>query len=341
MIKSLLKNPLFMPGFLFIVLLLAASFVHAIFFDSVIPNMKLLYKHGELVANTPFTPSQYPPFGSNNSGDNLFFIILMGAKYTIGVAIVVAALRLVVSIVLGVLYGNYFMKVNRYVSKVVDAFHYLPIALLAYFILKTALMSNGMTQAFAYSYTARIIFELVILTLVALPTTTLLIGNETSLILEKEYIVGAKIMGGSRLHIIRKHVIPHLIPKLWIQFTQQIIQVLILLIHLGVLHLLFGGTLVKMGPGGTNYISLNGEWSGLIGKSIEHLSLYPWIPLVPLVAFACTMLAFNLVLEGLKTVVEERDLPKRKKKRKRRTATRPATVQPSFEFVQRDRQMNG
>lgn len=340
MFKALCKNPLFQIGFWFIILLFAASVIHWLAFNSYIPNKQLLYKHGNLVGASPLTPAQYPLLGTNKQGDSVFFTLLKGAKFTIGIAFVVAALRMFFSIILGVLYGNFLMKVNRYVSKVIDAFHYLPINLLAYVLLSNVLMENGMTEIFQYTWLARAGFEVAILTFIALPTTTLLIGNETNLVLKEEFIEGVKIMGAGRIHIIRKHILPHLIPRFTTQFIQQIIQVLILLAHLGLLKLFFAGTHVAMDLGGITYSSVSGEWSGLIGMNYQYLDLRPWLELAPLGAFACTILAMNLMLEGFKQAQERKGLIKAKRnKTDSKQSGIPAN--PSFEFLHSGQQMKG
>lgn len=73
MVKSLLKNAWFMSGGLFTVLLFAASIVHTVFFDEYIPNVNMLMKDGDLIAASPLSPLQYPPFGTNEQGDSLLF----------------------------------------------------------------------------------------------------------------------------------------------------------------------------------------------------------------------------------------------------------------------------
>lgn len=332
MLKALLKNSLFLSGSLFIILIFLASLVYTVIFGSHVPELKLLYKGDKLVADSPFTPSQYPPLGSNIQGKSMFLLIIIGAKYTIGIAFVVAALRMLFSVIFGVLYGNYFMRLNRYVSKVIEAFNYVPAALLAYVLLVTVLREHALTSSYSYSFDERVLFEMAILTLIALPTTTLLIGNETDYILKQEFITGVKTMGASRWHIIKRHILPHLGPRLWIQYMQQVIQVLILLIHLGFLGLLFGGT--NIDPSNGNIFSVTREWAGIIGKSFGNLLAYPWVPLSSLVAFALTILAMHCILEGLTDVLERGKVVKRlPKKRKRSTGAETPPASPDFTQV--------
>ena len=49
------------------------------------------------------------------------------------------------------------------------------------------------------------------------------------------------VLGGNRRHILRKHLLPFLKPRFVVLFLREAIQVLILLSHLGILGIFFGG----------------------------------------------------------------------------------------------------
>lgn len=336
MVKSLIKNPLFVIGFGFVLLVFSASIIHWLAFDSYIPEKNLLYEGNKLVGDAPHTPSEMPPFGSDRFGKDYLYLLVKGAKVTIGFAFAAAFLRMLISIVLGLCYANFFQRFSRFITSFSEAMQYLPTALLAYIILRPVLTQNSFTSTFSVGIAERILFELIIFAVIAVPTVSVLIGNETKLILNREFITSVKVIGGGRWHVLRKHVLPHLAPKLWINFGQQVIQVLVLLVHLGLLRLFLGGTIVhrQMSNG---YESVTAEWSGLIGYSYQYLDIMPWLPLVPLGAFTITILAMNYMVEGMK-----RALVKDTKIRKFRKnvfapidRTEPNVTSEDFEFLPR------
>ena len=305
--KNALKNPMFMTGTFIIALLLGSSIYYSIVYDDVVPQTSMLYdQDGNLIDRSPFTPLQVAPFGTDKYGYHLFDQIIIGAKYTIGIAFLVASMRMALSFVSGVIGGTYFRRTLRNTSGFVDAMQYIPISLLCYFILNGVLMENGMEGTFQFSFLERMIFEIVILTAVAIPTTTTLISNETNAIWGRGFIEGAKTLGGSKVHILTKHILPHLGPRLVIIFLQQMINVLILLLHLGLLKLFFGGTFFNPDPIlGDEYRSVSSEWSGLIGSTFRFLPYDTWIPLVPILFFVLVIFSVNLMLEGLKQLTEK------------------------------------
>jgi peptide/nickel transport system permease protein len=303
MLKRLFKNGYFLIGFVFIIGLCTISLLHTFVWDNQIAQTQIRYEDGRAVEGSPIAPRVDIPLGTNVQGFHMTHLISVGAKYTIGFAVLIAFIRLLTSMVFGILYGAYFFSFRKYVTWVVDVFNYVPVTLLALFILTPFLVE--IPTGFDYTFWERVWIEVIILALIAVPPTSILIGNEMGRIYNHEFIDGAKIIGGSRLHILWKHVRPHIQPQLWIIFMQQLVQTMLVLAHLGFFKVFFGGTNMSFDP----YFrdppqSISYEWSGLIGDGMRHLTVSPWIVLVPITFFALTILAMNFMLEGIKTVTE-------------------------------------
>lgn len=339
MVKELFKKPLFVIGFVYITLLFLASIIHW-FYGAPVPVYDLLYEDNKLTGAAPHSPSELPPLGSDRFGKDYLFLLLKGAKMTIGFALAAAVLRMIFSAGLGLFYAFFLKRTNKFITGLTEAFQYLPTALLAYVILKPVLMQNEFTRTFAAGFWERIIFELLIFVIIAMPTISVLIGNETKMILEREFIMGARVIGAGRWHTLKKHVMPHLAPKLWVNFGQQVIQVLVLLVHLGLLKLFLGGTM-KHHLMDNGFESFTAEWSGLIGYSYAYLDIQPWLPLVPLGAFAITILAMNYMIEGMKQVLIKDTRVRRLRKNVKPPVQEPKPVltQEDFEFVDARKEM--
>ena len=310
MVKTVLKQPLFVIGASIILLLVIASVVTGIIYHGKIPHLYILYKDGDLIGAPPFKPSQVPPFGTDSAGNLLFQELLMGAKYTIGIAALVAFLRVGLSLFFGLIFQRYLMKASAFFSGLVDCFHYVPLSLVGYLTLSSVLISvtnENKLHVFLNSYSERVFFELIILTLLSVPALTLFIANETDAVYKKEFIRSVELLGGRRNYILRRHLLPLLWPKLLLTFIEQMIQTLILLIHLGLFKLLFGGTYVfsVVAEASNRYQSKTGEWSGLIGSSYDYLFIDPRVILIPLFAFALLILSLNFILDGLKKAIEQ------------------------------------
>lgn len=199
------KNPKFLIGFSFVAMLFLVSVFYGIFFGDRIPKMEIFINDNGDPVRPVYSPIEYPPFGTNTHGEPMLNVILVGAKYTIAFALIITILRFVFSASIGVLLETYFPKVMKLFSKPVDAFHYFPLTLLSYFLLEWVLFSDRlMDGTFTYSFADRVLIETIVLVVVALPITTQLIASETRLIYHREFMEGAKVIGGSRWHILKK-----------------------------------------------------------------------------------------------------------------------------------------
>ncbi|MBJ8206492.1 peptide ABC transporter permease, partial [Bacillus cereus] len=77
-------------------------------------------------------------------------------------------------------------------------------------------------------------------------------------------------------HRVKNHVWPHVLPSFFLLDAQQFVSTLLLLLHLGLLYLFFGGTIIF----GTEAVSVTKEWTGLIGQNFRHLTTHTWIVLI-------------------------------------------------------------
>lgn len=346
MVKALLKKPLFWCGFLFIFLWLAGSFLYLLIWHNHIPIADLMLdQNGQVTARPPYSPAMFPPLGADDFGQNIFIVILIGAKFTLGFAILIALLRVILSGFFGVTLRLYASKIGRVILAPFESLSFFPIALLAYFILQWVLFQDAIIHQghFTYSFWERTWMDVAALTLISLPTTTQTLFNETDYLLQREFIDSAKILGGSRSHIFLVHLKPFLSPRLFLVFIREIIQVLLLMAHLGVFRVAIGGILMKdsmfSGLFGPKYpYSLSNDWAGLIGIYWHFLwTTYPYLAFIPIVLVTLSILSVKGILVSIQSVlnVEGGYHSSKSKKRKTKTfeATEPVNEAISFEPV--------
>ncbi|MBW9234322.1 hypothetical protein JQK62_19040, partial [Leptospira santarosai] len=117
--------------------------------------------------------------------------------------------------------------------------HFLPLTLVVYMLLLPILINN--TGEWNTTLFERLLFQSLIMALIVLPVMTSLIGNEMNETLKKEYVQSSVVMGGSLLWILIKHINPQLWRKLVLFWTQHVVQVLQMFVHLGILNIFVGG----------------------------------------------------------------------------------------------------
>ncbi|MGX5641838.1 ABC transporter permease [Bacillus toyonensis] len=294
------RDKRFWIGGLFLTILMILSIGNTIFNDGNIHKVILQYDKTGYPEVPPFPPSLQFLFGTDRAGYDLLNLIIEGAKWTIGFAILVAFLRMLLGIVIGFLLGAYVKRGFKKIEAFFDSFTIAPMVMICYFILSEVLIyTSGTIPAPFYQ---RILFQLGVIVLLSVPTLSLYVANEVRRLQTEEFVEAAKILGGGKLYIVMKHILPHLVPTFIIMLMQQFVQTLTLLLHLGLLNLFFGGTVLY----GTEAESVTHEWTGLIGMYYPSLSSDTWIPMIPIIFFSLTVLAANKITDSVQESIEKK-----------------------------------
>lgn len=313
MVKQLVKRPLFWFGFIYIAGWLVASLLYMWIGHNHIPMGDLTYNsQGKVIDRSPYSPLEYPPLGTDPFGRDTFIIMLIGAKFTLGITLLIALLRVIFAGLFGIGLRLYLPRIGRLVLTPLENMSYFPITLLAFFFLKWVLLEDGNggihDDGFTYSFWVRTWIDVAFLTLLALPTTTQAIFNETGNILKKDFIESARVLGGGRFHLFWTHIKPFLAPQMLLIFTREITQVLLLLAHLSIFYIVMGGSVVRatiLKPLALPFTPTN-EWSSLIGSWWHFVwSSYPWLPYIPIVAVTLSILSAKAILICIEDIIEK------------------------------------
>ncbi|WP_421385293.1 ABC transporter permease [Bacillus salacetis] len=296
---KVIRQPLFILGFMTIFLMTLASIIHATHFDSAIPQTEWLRdSEGNMIAGPPLEPTKDYPLGTDEFGYHMLEKLVQGAKYTFGAAFLTSLLGFSLSFLFGVLLAFWKKEGSKNVIKgLSSSFYFVPQSIIAYNILHPILWESP--QGFAYSLTERVVYQIVMMALILAPTTALLIAEEVRDILKEEFIETAITLGATPFHIFRKHVIPHLRPRLFIIFPRLVVQVLLIIAHLGIFQIYFGGTSVCYDVFCDPPMPIANEWSGLLGMYIKQINYHWWLAVGPLACFTISILAINSMAAGI------------------------------------------
>ncbi|PLT30777.1 ABC transporter permease subunit [Peribacillus deserti] len=337
-IKTHFANPKFTVGFAFLFGLLVFSICWSIFKEVPIKKTLLLTDgHGKVFSSAPHPPSSYMWFGSDGGGRSIRDQLFVGAKYTLLFGLIIALLRVAGGFMLAIHYTFHLKdRTRNFINKVVDSIHFLPLSLIAVVLLSPILWDMGGGN-WEFSLLERIVLEVVILSLIVIPLTTVLIGNEMRLISQQMYIESARILGGDDRHILWKHIFPHLASRLFILFGQQFIQVLLIFVHLGLFHLFFGGTLVSVSETPDPPRSVTFEWSGIMSDAKDAIGYGKyWLVVPALLAFMLCIIAMQLIVQGVKEVQQRKVgvlVPKRIREKQEKTSQQQVPSETSFSLL--------
>ena len=282
---------------LFLVLLVLTSVGNTYWNGGDVSQTILMKDEDGTISAPPFPPSEDFWLGTDEKGYSLLGRAIEGAKWSIGITVLIAFLRTFFAFWIGMGMTYVPKWLYKKLEALFDSFSILPLTMVAFVILESVLLvASGTTPAPFYQ---RAGFEVLVLVVLVLPPLSFYMANETELIKDREFMDAARVLGGSGRHQMWRHIIPHLIPVSGVMFIQQFVQTLIIFLHLGVLGLFFGGTMVFMGPDGPEIESISQEWSGLIGANFRYMASHPWIPLVPIGFYTVTIIAAQTLLKRI------------------------------------------
>ena len=304
--KKFFLNKNFLIGILFVVVLLFLSSIYTLYLSDSISNPpnRIYDKDHHLLDVPPYSPSTNFILGVDRYGEDIFWKVIDGSKYTILIALIVSFLRVIISTFCGIIYSLYLYKWNILVDPFIRAFRFIPTVILTMIFFLSINIDNTVSD---FSVVLNQVFILIFVAVVPL---TNVIATEVNEYSKNEFILCAKSIGARKRWIIRKHILPYMRPRVFILLAQQTVQTLLLLVHLGIFQFLIGrakeytssdgiGSTIKIS------LSLSNEWSGLIGLSYRELMLDQWILVGPCIGFILTIFSFRLIGMGIQQVLDE------------------------------------
>ncbi len=306
--SKLLKTKKFLFGASFLTVILVLSILNTVVNDGKIRQVQFVYNEdGSLDKAPPYPPFDVFLFGSDMYGYDMLHTVIEGAKYSIGIVVIVAFLRMLLSVVLSYFLFRVPERIFKLLKAVSEPLSFFPQTLIAYFLLATVVMYT--INGFHHPLWVRVVYEFIILVLIALPALTVQLIEQKRRVWKEEFIESAITLGGSKRHIYFKHILPQLYEEWILMFGQQFLQVLTLLVHLGVMLVLFGGTIMGEGPPS----SVTHEWSGLIGLNKRFMLAYEWIVYVPILFFTLTALSVAMINKALSDFFSHKDMVRKNK----------------------------
>ncbi|WP_374056168.1 ABC transporter permease subunit [Rossellomorea sp. FM04394] len=293
-----MKSSRVLPAYL-LALIFLVSVIWPFVKEEPVPKPFLYDENGAVVDTTPYPPSSLYWLGTDREGRDLYYLLVIGAKWTMLFAFIVTAFRIILATFLGVWLKNWFTSL--WVEGFLQAFTFVPQSLIAIIWLAPFLLYE-LRSAPSLTQPQSIFLQLFVLTIVGVPTTAKMVGETVRTIHAYDFMDSARVLGGSSYHRSRRHVFPHLLPRLIILSGRQLVQVLTLLLHLAIFHIFIGGTVITSGQEHDQfnvYSSSTYEWAGLIGSRYGELLLEPNIVLFPVMAYSFLILLVNKVVNDL------------------------------------------
>ncbi|MGQ0571582.1 MAG: ABC transporter permease [Armatimonadota bacterium] len=232
------------------------------------------------LANNLAPPSPAHLLGTDELGRDLFFRIMSGGRVSLSIGAISVTLAAGAGVLLGLVAGYYQKGMDAVIMRGVDLLLAFPSILLAIFIvsvlgpgLRNAMIAIGISQIPVYVRLTRV---------------------QVMALRQREFVEASRAIGGGDLRIVWGHILPNALSPLIVQAS-----------------LSFGGAILAaayLGFLGLGVQLPTAEWGAMLSKARVYLRTAPHVVLFPGLAIFLTVLACNLVGDGLRDALDPRTI---------------------------------
>jgi dipeptide transport system permease protein len=214
--------------------------------------------------------------GTDPVGRDILSRLIHGARYSLFIGFFVVIGALIVGVVLGVLAGYFRGWVDVLIMRIMDIILAFPPLLLA--LVLVAILGPGLFNA------------MIAIALVLQPHFARLVRAAVMAEKNREYVTAAKLSGASHFRLMMVTILPNCLGPLIVQATLSFSNAILEAAALGFL--------------GMGAQPPTPEWGTMLASAREFILKAPWVVTFPGLAILITVLAINLIGDGLRDALD-------------------------------------
>ena len=216
-------------------------------------------------------------FGTDRFGRDIYARVIHGAKLALIIGFGASLIAVAAGLIIGVISAYYLGWIDLIVQRAMDAIYAFPFLIL---ILLLVQISEPSTRNVVFA-----------LGFGGIPFAARLIRSAVLAVRGSEYVQAAQVIGASDLRIMLRHVLPNIGAVLIITFS----------IGIGA-YILAEATVSFLGAGPRGEIS----WGRMVSSGRGALDIHPWESVFAGGAITLLVVAFNLLGDALRDVLDPR-----------------------------------
>ncbi|MFO1026556.1 MAG: ABC transporter permease [Acetobacteraceae bacterium] len=228
------------------------------------------------LANRLAKPTAAHWFGTDELGRDVYSRVMYGSRVTLGMVLAVVLTAGPVGLAIGCMAGYFGGWADRVLMRVTDIFLAFPRLILA--LAFVAAIRPGITSTVAA------------IALTAWPPIARLARAETLTIRNTDYIAAMRLTGAGPFRIILRHVAPLCLDSLIVRVTLDMSAIILTAAALGFL--------------GMGVQPPSPEWGAMVATARRFILEQWWVPTIPGLAIFVAALAFNLLGDGVRDVLD-------------------------------------
>ena len=237
----------------------------------------------------PLGPRSGHPFGVDKLGRDVFSRTIYGSRVSLEVAFIATALIILIGVSVGLVAGYYRGPLDTLLTRTMDLLLAFPVLVLAIGIGVACSGKDGCAGGLIQPGLTVVIF---VITLTTWPYMARIVRGQVLSLREKEFVEAAQSLGASDRRIIFKEILPTLVAPIIVYGTILIPQ-----------NIIYEAALSFLGVG---VDPSTPSWGAMISDATTIFKDAWWFMTFPGLALLFTVLAFNLVGDGLQDALNPR-----------------------------------
>ncbi|MCO5159110.1 MAG: ABC transporter permease subunit [Aquamicrobium sp.] len=214
--------------------------------------------------------------GTDAVGRDILSRLIYGARFSLFIGLVVVTLSVVSGVLIGLIAGYFRGKVDTFIMRIMDIILAFPSLLLA--LVLVAVLGPGLLNA------------MIAISLVNQPHFVRLTRAAVMTEKSKDYVVGSKVAGAGTLRLMFLTILPNCLAPLIVQATLAFSAAILDAAALGFL--------------GMGAQPPTPEWGTMLAEAREFIQRAWWVVTFPGLAILITVLAINLMGDGLRDALD-------------------------------------
>ncbi|MBO8163086.1 MAG: ABC transporter permease [Brevibacillus sp.] len=232
---------------------------------------------------TELTNKNKPPsaehwFGTDDLGRDMFVRIWHGARISLEVGFAAGLIDLIIGVIWGGIAGFFGGRIDEYMMRFADILYAVPYLLVV--ILLLVVLQPGVGTI------------IIALTITGWIGMARIVRGQVLQLKAQEFVLAARSLGADNGRIIFKHLIPNALGPILVTLSLTVPQAIFTESFLSFL--------------GLGVSAPVASWGTMASEGLSALRYYPWRLMFPAIFISVTMLAFNLLGDGIRDAVDPR-----------------------------------
>lgn len=264
------KNPGAMLGLVIAVCLIITAIGSGFVFDYETDVI------GQHVVDRLQSPSAEHWFGTDELGRDVFIRTMYGSRYSLSIGVVAVLVSLLVGVTLGAIAGFVGGAVENIIMRVTDIFAAIP----------SILMAMAIVSALGQSA----IILMIAVGVSSVPAFAQVTRAAVLQVRNNDFVEASRAIGIRNWKVVLKHILPNSLAPILVQATLRI-----------------GNAIIS--ASGLSFLGLGiplpaPEWGSMLSNGRKYIRDYPYMTIFPGLAILLTVIAFNLIGDGVRDALD-------------------------------------